>query len=153
MTFLYPNVQINYRVIFFLLMLMAAPALGAGQEIVLSSSKSGLSRDGHLKLQWQGSDIPAGSLFEVQQAETETFTDAKIIYRGPDLATFVSGLKNGNYYFRVRLQDEGWSNVLKLTVDHHSLSLTFVLLGLGALVFLLTAGVVIYGARKAPQIQ
>lgn len=151
MTFLYPNVQINHRVIFFLLMLMAAPALGAAQEIRLYSSGDGVSHAGHIKLEWQ--PAAAARLFEVQQAADESFGEVKTIYNGPDRATFVSGLKNGTYYFRVRGQGQDWSNVQKLEVIHHSLTLTYVLLGLGGLVFLSTAGMVLYGVRKSAQIQ
>src|SRR3546814_16271570 len=88
MTFLYPNVQINHRVIFFLLMLMVAPAVGAGQQIELSCSKSGISRDGHVRLQWAVTDGSSGNVFLVQQAETEAFSTPRIIYHGPDQATF-----------------------------------------------------------------
>ncbi|QEC51123.1 hypothetical protein EDD80_101409 [Anseongella ginsenosidimutans] len=151
MTFLYPNVQINHRVIFFLLMLMAAPALGAGQEIRLYSAEGGVSNAGHIKLEWQ--PPAAARIFEVQQAGGESFSEAKTIYQGPDRATFISGLENGTYYFRVREQGQDWSNVLKLEVIHHSLTLTYVLLGLGGLVFLCTAGMVLYGVRKSAQIQ
>ncbi|HEY9559397.1 MAG TPA: hypothetical protein VIR29_01275 [Anseongella sp.] len=153
MTFLYPNVQINHRVIFFLLMLMVAPAVGAGQQIELSSSKSGLSRDGHVRLQWAVTDGSSGNVFLVQQAETEAFSTPRIIYHGPDQATFISGLENGNYYFRVRRENGDWSNVMALEVNHHSLYLTFILLSIGAVVFLLTAAMVIYGSRKSARIQ
>ena len=153
MTFLYPNVQVNQRVIFFLLMLIVASARGTAQDIQLSSSKSGISHDGHIKLQWESSRSDTPAVFEVQQATDEDFRDATVIYQGPDLGTFISGLKNGTYYFRVRAEDRDWSNVLRLEVAHHSLTLTFVLLGLGGIVFLCTAGMVIYGARKSAQIQ
>lgn len=152
MTFLYPNVQINHRVIFFLLMLMAAPALGAGQETTLSSNKGGVSQDGHIRLQWEHSGFSGGGIFEVQQAGSDSFRNAALIYSGADLATFVSGLENGTYYFRARAQGGNWSNVVELKVKHHSLGLTFILLGLGGMVFLLTAGIVLHGARKSAQI-
>lgn len=152
MTFLYPNVQVYQRVIFFLLMLMAAPAVGIGQNIELSSSKSGVSNDGHVKLEW-GVAGDAGTQYELQQAGDESFGEAKVIYQGPDRASFVSGLENGTYFFRVRAQGQDWSNVMKLEVAHHSLTFTFVLLGLGGIVFLCTAGMVLYGVRKSAQIQ
>lgn len=153
MTFLYPNVQVNQRVIFFLLILIVAPAWSTAQDTKLSSSKSGISHDGHIKLQWEASPADTPRIFEVQQAADEDFRDESVIYQGPDLGTFISGLKNGTYYFRVRAEGRDWSNVLRLEVKHHSLSLTFVLLGLGGMVFLCTAGMVIYGARKSAQIQ
>lgn len=153
MTFLQANVQINHRVIFFLLMLMAGPALGLAQQLELSASQKSKSTDGHVQLKWQGDQLSRESIFEVQQAKDENFRTAKSIYQGPDRATFVSGLENGQYYFRVRPQGGEWSNVYALQVQHHSLQLTFILLGLGAVVFLCTAAIVIRGARKPAQIQ
>ncbi|MFS8615315.1 MAG: hypothetical protein FWJ85_00720 [Solitalea sp.] len=160
MTFLYPNVQNTPRVIFFLLMLMLAPALGTGQEtspttesIELFSSKDGVSTDGHVRLEWESPGALPGDLYQVQQAGDRSFGKPKIIYQGPDRATFVSGLENGTYYFRVRAPQQDWSNVLELTVAHHSLALTYTLLGLGGIVFLCTAGMVLHGVRKSAQIQ
>lgn len=161
MTFLYPNVQNTTRVIFFSLMLMLAPALGAGQNatdssggtIQLFSSKDGVSQDGHLKLEWSPAKTARGLQFEVQQADNPAFDETKVIYQGPDRATFVSGLENGTYFFRVRVKGQEWSDVLEMKVVHHSLSLTYILLGLGGMVFLCTAGMVLHGVRKTAQIQ
>ena len=115
-----------------------APAFDLPSEVV--------SEDGHIKLSWNISEPAA--VVEVQQSGASDFHQAKIIYKGPDNATFVSGLKDGEYYYRVRHQGGNWSDSIQVSVQHHSLSLAFTLLGLGAFVFFLTVFVVIKGALQ-----
>lgn len=112
---------------------------------------------GYLKLSWEpgyGVTDGRGLHFEVQRASSRDFDATRTIYRGPDRATFRSGLRNGNYYYRVRsLQPESgefsaWSEVLTVRVAHHSLPLALWLFALGALVFLLTVAVIVHGTWK-----
>ncbi|MEN7547112.1 hypothetical protein AAG747_04290 [Rapidithrix thailandica] len=92
--------------------------------------------------------------FEVQQASSSEFVQQKAIYRGPDLATFISGLKNGTYFYRIRAlrkdleKKSPWSSPLRIEVKHHPLSLAFTLAGVGTFVFLATAVVVFQGSRN-----
>lgn len=66
-------------------------------------------------------------------------------YEGTQHSSFVSGLEDGTYYYRVRARhpDERawgpWSAVARVEVRHHGLGLALGLMGLGALVFLTTA--------------
>ena len=82
------------------------------------------------------------------------FSDPLVIYRGPDLATFLSGLPDGTFHYRIRAigpeetAPGRWSSPVTLEVKHHSLRLAFLLFGLGAVVFLLTVGIVIQGNRR-----
>ncbi len=101
------------------------------------------SNSGHVRLVWKSE---GDTLFVLQQAPDSSFLHAKTIYEGPDLASFVSGLRNGNYYFRVRGEDDQWSDVVHLHVQHQSLELAFTLFGIGGIVFLLTVFVVLKGA-------
>ena len=114
---------------------------------VLTLAKGGISEDGHVKLVWV--HRKEGTEVEVQQAENENFEAAKTIYRGQDKATFISGLENGTYYYRIRHVKGAWSDTVMLTVKHHSLSLAFILFLLGAVVFALTVFIVIKGALHA----
>ena len=115
------------------------------------------TQSGYIKLSWQwepeeGSRDPY--TFELQQSMDEGFEAPQTIYKGPDYATFLSGLKDGKYYYRIRVQGKsgsGWSEPVKLEVKHHSLQLAFSLFGLGALVFLITVGIVVQGNRSAQQ--
>lgn len=112
---------------------------------------------GQIKLIWSLPDSINATekyTFELQQAEDSLFNSAKLIYSGSDLASFISGLPNGDYFFRIRAQREGenefshWSETAILNVKHQSLKLAFTLFGLGALVFLSTVSVILYGNRK-----
>ena len=112
---------------------------------------------GYLKLSWEppAATPDAHALhYEVQRSSNQNFASVKTIYRGPDRATFLSGLRDGNYYYRVRsLQPESgeasdWSEVLVVKVVHHSLSLALWLFAIGALVFLLTVAVIVHGTWK-----
>lgn len=113
------------------------------------------SNNGHTRLSWetpQGSELPKGLVYELQLDSSAAFPAARVLYRGPDAATFVSGLPNGHYYFRVRTlaqtddRSGSWSDTLHLNVKHHSLTLAFSLLALGGVVVLLTAWMVVSGA-------
>ena len=113
----------------------------------LSLERENFSDDGHITIQWE---MPAAdAIVEVQQAEKSDFSDAEIIYSGPDNATFISGLANGVYFYRIRKLNGEWSEPVAVTVQHHSLSLAFTLFGLGAVVFLLTVIIVVKGAMNA----
>jgi len=108
------------------------------------------AESGYIRLSWQAG---AGVPYELQQDTVPDFTNARWVYRGPDRASFVSGLPDGTYYFRVRSGDGVWSPPLRLAVKHQSLVLAFSLFGIGATVFLLTAGMVVRGARETERMQ
>jgi len=101
---------------------------------------------GYAELTWTEGQATA---FELQRATTETFLEPVVIYRGPDRGTFVSGMKNGTYHYRVRGRSEGgwssWSETMTLEVEHWSKARALGLMSLGAVVFLLTASVIVVG--------
>lgn len=110
----------------------------------------------YLTLTWA---LPAESTpdpaiqFEVQVAESEDFSDATVHYRGPDRASFVSGLAEGDYYFRVRsFRDESeaspWSSPVSVKVQYKSLGLALSLFGIGAVVSVATIALVVTGDRR-----
>jgi hypothetical protein len=103
-------------------------------------------QDCHIRLEWLAGE---SQVFELQRSSASEFTDPTTIYRGPDMASVISGLENGHYYFRVRGEGEDWSPPLEVVVVHQSLRLAFVLFAIGGLVFILTVSVVVKGAREA----
>jgi hypothetical protein len=113
----------------------------------LKLEKENLSEDGHIKIEWDMT--VAHAEVELQQAKREDFSDATIIYHGPDNATFISGLEDGTYYYRIRKVDGTWSDFIRVKVKHHSLSLAISLFAAGSIVFLLTVWVVVNGALTA----
>lgn len=133
-----------------LVLISTGMLMGASQERPAFKGRSSLTtHDGHVRLQWVS--LAPDAVYEVQQSVTTGFGDPTTIYMGPDLATFVSGLNDGVYYYRFRADDGAWSDTLTLTVKHYSLQLAFTLSGLGAIVFLLTVLVVLKGTTKDTQ--
>lgn len=92
-------------------------------------------------------------LFELQMARSPDFTDTVTHYRGPDRASFVSGLAEGDYFFRIRSfynegPASGWTDAKQVTVEYQSLAQAFVLFGIGALVSIATIALVVTGDRR-----
>lgn len=118
-------------------------------------SSTVISKSGYQQLTWTVEAQNEKKLeFELQQALDEQFAQVSTIYKGPDFATFLSGLENGHYYYRVRsmtadkLQKSSWSTPKTVEIKHHSLTLALSLFGLGAVVFLATVWIVIQGSRE-----
>lgn len=123
---------------------------------VMENEVSTVARTGSIAMSWHsehdGSDVSA-YMFEIQEARDSLFKEYEIYYQGPDLATYVSGLASGHYYFRVREWVDSttasrWSDPIEVIVEHHSLGFAWLLFAIGGVVFVLTAGVVIHGARE-----
>lgn len=99
------------------------------------------TREGHVALKWEGDHH--GLVYEVDQARVADFSDAATLYVGPDTASFLSGLADGEYFFRVRAREvEGdtwgpWSESVALVCEHHSLTVAWTLFASGGLLFLL----------------
>jgi len=115
-------------------------------------SKENFTNSGYIKIEWDKGEGEKAFTYEIQQSEDEDFNEYEVLYKGRDRATFVSGLPNGIYFYRVRSIQDGqtsaWSEVIKVEVEHHSLSLAFSLAGLGLVVFLLTVYIIVHGVRK-----
>jgi hypothetical protein len=103
------------------------------------------SHNGAALLRWTG----LGVAFEVQRARERDFSDAQVLYVGSLPSAHVSGLRNGEHYFRVRsVDDHAWSAPTTLTVEHHSMALVWPLFAVGAAVFLTTAAFVTAQVRN-----
>ena len=142
MTFLYRT-----NTFCLVLLFLTATLMAAAQEFPeFNGSDSLTTNDGHVRLDWAA--MAPGAVYEVQQSTNASFENSMTIYEGADLATFVSGLSDGVYYYRFRANKGSWSETLTLTVKHYSLQLAFALAGLGAVVFLSTVVVILKGAAK-----
>ena len=109
------------------------PANAAGPQL---ASDTTLSTAGYFRLTWH--DV-AGSEYELQQAQSDSFNDVRILYHGHDQATVISGLANGHYYYRVgNTATDQWSKPLEVEVKHHTLTRAFGFFTLGAVMFLAT---------------
>ena len=112
---------------------------------------SHLATAGYFQLDWTVSDNLLKQEVELQQAGNADFSDARSIYRGRDSATIISGLSDGEYFYRIKSQAEsGWSETVMVKVEHHSLSKAFIFFALGAAMFIALLIVLMRGARNAP---
>ncbi|UXX78622.1 fibronectin type III domain-containing protein [Reichenbachiella carrageenanivorans] len=106
------------------------------------------SNSGYIQLDWTAVE---GSQYILQRSMQPDFTNSHTIYQGPDHASFVSGLDNGTYYYRVGDDEGHWSDTLTLKVEHQSMPLALTLFGLGFVVFAFTVFVVIKGVYTTSQ--
>jgi hypothetical protein len=114
-------------------------------------SSTELATAGFYRLNWE-TETQSETEFELQEASTPGFADARTLYRGPDLATVLSGRADGPYYYRVRTTGAAgvgqWSEPVHVTVEHHSLARAFGFFAAGAVVFLATLGLIVFGTRQ-----
>jgi hypothetical protein len=101
------------------------------------------SNNGSLLLEWDRD--PTWVTYEVEQSGGDE--PVRTVYSGRLPSAHVSGLLPGNYAFRLRGQDESgawsdWSPHVELRVEYQPMGAVLASLGLGAIVFLLTAGFV-----------
>lgn len=151
----------HWRMIIAMLMFFIRLELPAQLPVPLFDNRTTeQTESGYLKLSWKPGASSADRtpyLFELQQAIRHDFTQTDLIYKGKDYATFLSGLPDGQFYYRVRAvspdgaQYSDWSAPVLVQVAHHSLRLAFLLFGIGAVVFLITVGIVVQGVRSSAQ--
>lgn len=121
-------------------------ATDGAPQLTLSSSNP---NQGVLKLEWSLSDeTRSEKLFELQQATDAGFKTARSIYQGVGAGTFISGLEDGTYYYRVRVEEGSWSAPLSIEIKHHSLKLAIFLMAIGAAVFLITLLMILRASKK-----
>ncbi len=126
-------------------MLLSAQQLAS--DLAINSDTTN-STTGYFQLSWQG-----GQQFVVQQSDTENFSYSKTIYQGEDTATSMTGLSDGNYYYRVGTKNKSdstinWSKPIRVDVAHHSLSRALLFFAMGASVFIAILVAVYLGNKK-----
>jgi hypothetical protein len=128
---------------------------GSGTPLLSLSSDSAVASAGFYRLEWHWQDTPpgAGGDFELQESTRADFGDATPLYRGPDLATVISGRGDGTRYYRVRATRDNnrhtlWSNAVEVATAHHPLSRAVAFFAAGALVFVLTLTLIVHGNRQ-----
>lgn len=124
------------------MLLWQAPA---GAEPVEIRTSTPVATAGYYQLSW----IAEGAVV-VQEAASADFAAPRVVYRGSDNARVVSGKQDGDWYYRARTagSESDFGNVLKVTVQHHPIGRAFAFFSLGAMVFLVTLGAIVKGARS-----
>lgn len=122
--------------------------------------------EGHLVVTWDptpeaatgdaaasldGEEPPGDLIYELQTARDPGFEPAKIHPVGAAAASFLSGLRAGDVYVRVRARRQGggtpgaWSETGIIRVSYPKMRLVTILLILGGVTFLAVVGLILRG--------
>ncbi len=98
-------------------------------------------------------DRASAITFRLEQSSTPDFSDPKLRYEGPDPASVLTGLREGQYHFRVRAIDSedqpgAWSEPLVLHVEFMAPGQLAFLLVVGGVVACSTIAAIITGFLK-----
>lgn len=110
------------------------------------STNTPVSTAGYFNLSWS-SDQSAP--YVVQQSLDASFNQVKTIYQGADQATVMSGLPDGQYFYRMQASAGQWSEAIKVEVKHHTLEKAFAFFAAGAVMLFILVFVLIKGSRHA----
>lgn len=101
--------------------------------------------DGAITLEWNSERS-----IVLEHARSKEFTKPWVRYRGDDQSSVLTGLAEGEHFFRIKEEgeDTSWSRVLPVQVEFVDLTLMYFLLAVGGAVSLLTVGAIIHGSRK-----
>jgi len=119
--------------------------LGAGEIEFLERDTiaNKVSEDGSVTLSWSKADEV---IVELQQAVGAKFENPMTRYSGNDAGSVLTGLSEGEHYFRIGEKGTGeWSEPLEVTVEFVSRRTLFWLLGAGSIVVLATIGAIVVG--------
>lgn len=114
--------------------------------------------DGTVALAWEPGtpETEGGDLvYEVRRSASPDFTDPVFVYEGQDTASFVSGLPEGNYYFKIRARSiDGefppWGEAyLLVTVDYIEPGIVILLMSAGLVTFIAVIASIVMGHRAA----
>jgi hypothetical protein len=133
-----------------LIITVSLPAMVGAQAQFTIAASPGHSNDGRVVVSWE---TPPGRRVHIQQDQTGAFEMPSTLYHGSDNASVVTGLVDGHYHFRGRLETADgtasqWSPSVKVTVEHHSLSRALFFFMVGLVVFLATLLLIVLGARR-----
>jgi len=110
---------------------------------------------GHLDLVWSvfPESAPEPATYELQGSRDRDFSAPIDYYSGVDQRSFLSGLAEGPYFFRVRSVTDSagpgeWSEVLAIEVDYVDQWKVFVLMGLGFVCLTATVLIIVRGSLR-----
>lgn len=138
-------------------LVIAAPAAAAPEDAGPAAPKvvGEARRDSNNGATLIEFELEPGTPLVVQSDTDREFSDPDLAYQGRLPSAYVSGLPNGRYYFRARIEPQNgdppgpWSQVVAVDVAHHPLSRVWPVLGVGALIFLATCGVLVEGMFRS----
>lgn len=123
-------------------------------EFVEPASGSHVTDDGTVSLVWaESSEGDTGRRYEVRRWQEGTEGDGVLVYEGEDTASFVSGLGEGRYAFRIRSRTTDgaypdWGDAaLQVEVDYIDMSIVWPLMGAGFVCFVVLISTIYFGRR------
>jgi hypothetical protein len=149
--------SMQYRIKYILICILFWPFFGTGVAIETTpfeiSLNPNVSSDGTATLSWETGQQKS---VLIQAGRDPSFTQATTLYRGSDSASVITGLVDGDYFYRGREEyADGriapWSETISLHVKHHSLARAGGFFLLGSIVFLATTLLIVFGAKRGGQ--
>lgn len=128
-------------------------SINAANAALALRTDTDVATAGYFQLQWEAGDVP----LRLIESTDPGFENRRVMYEGLDTASSISGKSDGQYYYRLERADskdasgkkaDVVSNVLQVSVRHHSLSRALTFLAIGAGVFVATLILVLIGGRS-----
>jgi len=118
------------------------------------NSSTDVSNAGYYQLTWSWPTAPSDTHYSLLES-TAAHSNGQWhqVYAGPDLASVISGKRNGTYLYMVRAISESGkilahSLPMKVVVSHHSLVRAWIVFAIGAFIFLATLYVILRESAK-----
>jgi len=111
------------------------------------STDTQVATAGYYQLSWSGN----APVYQLLESTTPDFKSFQVIYQGSDLARFMSGKSNGEYFYRLQIRRDNQSytsNVVKVTVAHHPLRNAILFFIAGAIVFVSIIILIVKGNKE-----
>ena len=90
----------------------------------------------------------SGDKFLLEESTNTEFLNPEKTHISNIYASTLTGLDNGTYYYRIKNNNNEWSNTAKVVVQHHSLDKAFLFFTLGCCLFVLIITTLIIGHTK-----
>lgn len=126
---------------------VAAPAVTLDQASPIRAP------EGHLRLSWRVQREVPDLQFELERSRESSFRETTRLDVGPDRASYISGLVDGENHFRVRAVTAGgapgpWSPSLLVQVEYPPRRQVLALMAVGAVLLVGTILLVLTGHRR-----
>ncbi len=116
-------------------------------EISLNSNTT-LAAEGYFVLSWESD---ADSPLTLEQSNRADFSEVISTRVAADGDITITGLIDGDYYFRLLNDNLQQSNLLRIEVAHHSLVRALAFFSLGLVLFIILLLTIYIGSRRGDQ--
>ena len=121
------------------------------------TTSTDIATAGFFQLDWSWSSAPENVSYQLAErplALNGSPTSFKTIYQGQDLASVISGKPDGRYEYKVTANSPSLSapvtsNLVNVSVKHHSLVNAFAVLLVGVVIFLAIVIAIFRGAKTS----